>query len=100
MLRGPQAPPYTRKEAQRIFQRAFKEGAVILTHHGRLRMRQRGIDTNDLLALARSGTVFNPPEPDIKTDQWKYLIERPRPRLKAVFIIEEQRKVRILTVQN
>ena len=94
------ASPYTKEKAQGIYRQAFKDRAVILTHHGRQRMRERDVDANDLLALTRVGIVFKPPEPDIKTGQWKYIIERHKPRLKVVFTIEEGMKVRILTVEN
>lgn len=91
---------YSGEEAKRIFQQAWKEGSVILTKHCRERMKERDIDNNDLIMLARLGAVFDPPEIDIKTGEWKYTIERRKPLLKAVFTVLSGNKIRLLTAEN
>lgn len=93
-------PAYSNRDAQKIFRQAWQEGGAILTHHCRIRMSEREVDTNDLMTLSRTGVVADPPECDIKTGEWKYIIERKKPLLKAVFTIPGKDTVRILTVEN
>jgi hypothetical protein len=86
---------YTNVEARAIFRRAMMDGSVIVTKHARARMRDCGLDHNDLLHLSRNGAVVNPPEPDIRTGEWLYRIETRD--MKAQFVIIGQSKVRLVT---
>lgn len=63
-------------------------------------MGKRGVDNNDLLALAKSGRVLNEPETHIKTGELNYRIESPDQKLKAVFSLLGEKKVCIITVMK
>lgn len=92
--------PYSKEQAREIFYRAFSDGFVIYTHHVREQMRSRGGDANDLIELSKSGLVYDEPEPDIKTGQLKYAIERQLPFLKVVFTIPGKNKIVLITFIN
>ena len=43
--------------------------------HFRDELAAEGLNFQDALPVLRSGTIFNPPEIDIATREWKYRIE-------------------------
>ncbi len=96
--------PFTNTQARNIYKVAFETGKMRYRRrkHTQSRMRERGFDIHDFEVLARFGNVIYPPEPDINTGEWKYLIEKDNPTVKAVFIIENggkgKEQVRIVTV--
>ena len=93
-------PHYTKEEAGRIFRRALKGGgSFTISKHCKERMRERGIDINDLKALALCGVVYDPPEPHLRTGEWIYRIETPDRGLKVVFAIAGD-VVRLITAEN
>ena len=93
-------PPYTREEAGRIFRRALKrDGAFTIRKHCKERMLERGIDINDVKALALSGVVYRPPEAHLRSGEWLYRIESPDRVLKVVFAIAGE-TVRLITAEN
>jgi len=89
---------YSKEEARAIFYRAVKDGAVVSPKHARQRMSENGIDNNDILKLAKTGVVLNDPEIHIKTNQMTYRIESDAQKLKVVFNILDQSKVRLITI--
>jgi hypothetical protein len=97
---GLQKPPPSKEEARKIFQRSVMDGSLISTRHARKRMKEYSRDHNDVLELARSGMVFNEPEPDIKTGELVYRIESQRIGFKGQFICVSESCARLLTVMN
>ena len=93
-----QPPQYSIEVARAIFKKSVRQGAFISTKHARKRMHERQVDNNDILGLARTGVVLNPPELDIKTNEWTYRIESDSLGLKAVFTIPDPNRVRLITV--
>lgn len=90
---------YSKEEARAIFQTALKDGVVVSPKsHVRARMAEKGIDNNDILKLAKTGVVLNEPELHIKTNLMTYRIESESQKLKVVFNIVAQNKVRLITV--
>jgi hypothetical protein len=51
------------------------EGAVIPGTHFRKELRNEGLWMVDAWHVLKTGCIFNPPEHDIKTGEWKYTIE-------------------------
>jgi len=94
----PDRVEYSKEEARSIFQKALKGGSARLGRYVRLRMREREVDNNDILHLAKSGLVLNPPEPHIKTGELNYRIESQTQKLKVVFSIVDPNTVRLITV--
>ena len=92
---------YAKEEARKIFQAAVKDQSVIFPQYARKRMKERKLDTNDVLNLAHSGICANEPEKHIKTGNWTYRIESLVLGIRSVFTIENienKKKVRIVTV--
>jgi hypothetical protein len=50
-------------------------GTVILGKHFRDELRNEGLTVPDAWIVLRSGCIYNPPECDIKTGEWKYTVE-------------------------
>jgi hypothetical protein len=93
-----QVQPYSKEDARGIFRKACSDGAFISTKHARKRMQEYELDNNDILSLARTGVVFNEPELDIKTNEWTYRIESGSLQLKAVYVITDPNRVRLITI--
>lgn len=87
---------YSKEEARGIFKNACCDGSVVFPKYARKKMRERDIDNNDILKLAKAGMVANAPEMDIKTNEWTYRIESDE--LKVVFVIPSPSMVRLITV--
>ena len=50
-------------------------GAVVPGKHFTDELRNEGMTLPDAWVVLRSGCIYNPPELDIKTGEWKYTIE-------------------------
>jgi hypothetical protein len=50
-------------------------GTVIPGSHFREELRKEGLTIPDAWQVLRTGCIFKPPEPDIKTGEWKYTVE-------------------------
>ena len=89
-------PPYGKEEARAIFRQAAHAGVIRSSRHARERMRERGLDNNDILKVVKTGIVVKAPELDIKTHAWTCRIELDE--LKVVFVILDKESVRLITV--
>ncbi len=92
--------PLSKEQACKIFRTAFNSGEVIWGVHSAQKIAKDGVEANDLIALARSGFIFNAPEPHIVTGAWTYRIEHPVEHLKVVFEVVDKRKskIRLITI--
>jgi len=52
-----------------------EDGDVIPGRHFREELRNEGLDMEDAFAVLRTGMIYDPPEPDIKTGEWKWRVE-------------------------
>ena len=50
-------------------------GQVIFTRHFLEELRNDTLTMQDVLTVCRTGVVVDPPEPDIRSGEWKYRIE-------------------------
>ena len=64
-------------EARRAFRAALLEpgGEFIATKHFTQQMASRRFDMNDVVQIARTGRIPNPPEYDMSHGEWKWRIE-------------------------
>ncbi len=63
-------------------------------------MAKREFEMNDILHVARQGTIRRLPEYDIKRGTWEYVVEGPDldgKKLEIVFAIDEKRRVTLIT---
>ena len=76
-------------------------GTVIPGNHFRDELRKEGLTIPDAWQVLRSGCIFNPPECDIKTGDWKYTIEGYAPDgtwLSIVFSFKQVNAAYLITV--
>lgn len=79
----------TAEQARKAFRAALLEeqGVFIALKHFKERMGERGFELTDVVALARSGRIFNPPEFDVKHREWKWRIEGKAIDRRAVYVV-------------
>jgi hypothetical protein len=78
-----------------------RSGAVRIGQHFREELRKEGLTVPDAWQVLRSGCIYNPPECDIKTGEWKYTIEGYAPertRLAIVFSFKQVNEAYLITV--
>jgi hypothetical protein len=65
----------TRAEAANLVRRCLSAGRVIPGKHFREELANEGLDILDAHNVLRTGIIFQEPEPDIRSGDWKYRIE-------------------------
>ena len=65
----------TRAEAVDLVRHCLTDGRVIPGKHFREELANEGLDIQDALNVLKAGRVFQEPEPDIRTGDWKYRME-------------------------
>ena len=65
----------TAQEAKDLLAFCLERGTVIPSKHFRDELAKETIDMNDAWFILRSGAIYDGPEQDIKTGEWKYRIE-------------------------
>ena len=84
-----------------LVRHCLKEGSVIPSRHFREELAKESADLNDAFQVVRTGNIFDPPEPDIKTGEWKYRIEgrtRDGLRLAIVFKFRSEDSAFLITI--
>lgn len=79
----------------------LREGNVIPGKHFREELAKEGLTIPDAWQVLKSGCIFNPPEIDIKTGEWKYTVEGYAPDgdwLAIVFSFKEIDTAYLITV--
>jgi len=80
-------PCLSREEAVDLLRRCLEDGAVIPGAHFRQELANEGLSMADAWQVLRSGRIYDPPEQDIKTGEWKYRIEGHEPDGKWIVIV-------------
>jgi hypothetical protein len=75
------------REAENRMRRCLEGGAVIPGKHFRDELASEGLDLQDAWIVLRYGHIYDAPEQDIKTGEWKYRIEGPEPDGKWIVIV-------------
>jgi hypothetical protein len=76
-------------------------GAVIPTHHFRQELQNENLSFQDALHVLTRGRIFDAPEPDIKTGNWKYRIEGHEPEglwIAIIFCFKKVDEALLITV--
>jgi uncharacterized protein DUF4258 len=101
--RGPR--PLSAEQARQAFRRPIlgSEGEFLTTKHFKERMIERHFDMADVLHLARTGVIHNPPEWDTKHGEWLWRIEGKAVdgrRVYVVFSLPRQHQVKGVTIET
>jgi hypothetical protein len=91
-------------EARRAFRAALLKpgGEFIATKHFTNRMASRRFDMNDVVQVARTGRIPNPPEHDMSHDEWKWRIEGRAVDGRTVYVVFSilgDRRVKGITIE-
>lgn len=62
-------------------------GSIIPGKHFRAELVAEGITFEDAWGVLRTGQIFDPPEQDIRTGEWKYRLEGHEPGGKWIVIV-------------
>jgi hypothetical protein len=77
----------TAKEAEDLLRHCLEDGKVIPTKHFRDELANENLTLEDAWIVFRRGRIYNPPEPDLKTGEWRYRIEVFEPDGKWIAIV-------------
>ena len=77
----------TLQEATDLLRFCLEDGEVIYGPHFRTELEAERLTIEDARVVLRSGAIYNAPEPDIKSGEWKYRIEGVEPGGKWVCIV-------------
>jgi hypothetical protein len=77
----------TSQEAIDLLHYCLADGEVRLTKHFREELKQEDLSVEDAYAVLRRGSIYEPPELDIKTREWKWRVEGREPSGKWIAII-------------
>ncbi len=69
--------PLAKSQALARARRAFKDGIVIPTKHYQAELAKEGLTDLDVRNAIDRGSIYDEPEPHIKTGNWIYRIEGP-----------------------
>ena len=97
--------PYPKTQALKLIKKAIKSGALTYpTKHFKKRLRERKVDSQDVLYILNNGKILKEPELDINTNEWKYVVEGKTLSEEylniPVLIYESENKIKLLTVMN
>jgi hypothetical protein len=62
----------SRQEATDLLRHCVEQGAVIPGWHFRKELANEGIGLEEALAVLEKGVIYDPPELDVRTRDWKY----------------------------
>ncbi len=94
-------PFRTAREAVDLLHRCLEDGAVAYGTHFREELANESLSIGDAWVVLRTGRIYDPPEQDIKTGDWKYRVEGRVPdgtRIAIVFCFKSLEKVFLITV--
>ena len=89
------------REALDLVRHCLEEGAIIQGAHFRKALADEAIDFEDAWAVLETGRIYDAPEVDVRTRDWKYRIEGYEPGGKwmaIVFTFKVLRGVFLITI--
>ena len=75
------------QDAEDRMRHCLERGAVIPGKHFREELANEGINLQDAWIVLRYGHIYDPPEKDIKTAEWKYRLEGAEPGGRWIIIV-------------
>jgi hypothetical protein len=94
-------PELTVIDAQDLLRHCVESGQVKEGYHFRTELQAEKIGLPSAYRVLKTGIVYDPPEQDLKTGDWKYRVEGPEPNGKwiaIVFCFKEIDKVFLITI--
>ncbi len=88
-------------EARSQLQWCLEHGEVVPTRHFREELANEHISYHDAHEVLRFGTIFDPPEENMKTGEWKYRIEGHEPGgkwMSIIFSFKSTERANLITV--
>jgi hypothetical protein len=77
----------SKQEARDLLQSCLESGEVIPGRHFRDELAKENVCHVDAWRVLREGCIFDPPEEDLRTGEWKYRIEGHEPDGKWLVIV-------------
>lgn len=77
----------TLQEAVDLVHYCLEDGEIIPGRHFREELAKEGISFLDAYVVLKSGRIYDAPEQDIKTGEWKYRMEGHEPGGKWIVIV-------------
>jgi hypothetical protein len=84
-----------------LLRHCLEGGFIRPSRHFREELANEGLDLLDAFHVLRTGNIFNPPELDVRFNDWTYRMEGSTPdgmRLAIVFCFKEQETGFLITV--
>ncbi len=89
------------QEAQDLVRHCLDQGIVVPSRHFREELRDEGLQWIDAYTVLKTGIIYDPPEENIKSGEWKYRIQGAEPDGKwliIVFCFKERNNVFLITI--
>ena len=91
----------TRPKAASHLRWCLEHGDVVLTRHFRDELANELVSIQDAHDILRLGIIYDEPEQDSKTDEWKYRVEGYEPAGKwmaIIFSFKTEKRANLITV--
>jgi hypothetical protein len=76
-----------RQEALDLLHHCLEEGEIVPSRHFRDELANESVTFEDAWIVLRSGAIYDEPEQDIKTGEWKYRVEGHEPDGKWMAVV-------------
>ena len=80
-------PRQTLTAVLKLLQRCLENGDVRYGRHFKQELANEGLEIGDAWTVLRTGRVYEAPEPDIRTGEWKYRLEGREPGGALIVIV-------------
>jgi hypothetical protein len=94
-------PRLGRQDARKLISRVLGDANVMYGRHFREALADEGLEIGDALGILSRGQIYDEPEQDIKTGDWKYRIEGDTPdgkRCAIVFCFKSRDDAFLITI--
>lgn len=94
-------PQMTCREAADLLHYCLEHGDIVPTRHFREELSNEGIPFEDAWTVLRTGIIYDPPEEEMKTGEWKYRVQGHEPGGKwmvIVFCFKTIERVNLITI--
>jgi uncharacterized DUF497 family protein len=75
------------EDARALLHHCLEEGRIISTRHFREELANEQLTFEDAWTVLRSGTLYQEPDQDLKTGEWKYRVEGYEPGGKWLVVV-------------
>src|SRR5262245_41223511 len=89
------------REAADLLHYCLEHGEIVPTRHFREELASEGIPFEDAWTVLQRGIIYDPPEENMKTGEWKYRVQGHEPGGKwmvIVFCFKTIERVNLITI--